>query len=194
MRTGQRTVWLTALLALAPLLPPVAPAASPPRITVDGATARQRAMVAWALGRYRIAGLRLPDLEIDFRPPKDCGLDWAYFDRDRSLIVDCEPSWSRPEAMETLLHELAHAWDLASLSDRTRRAFLAFRGLQSWRGAGTPWRQRGAEQMAEIVAWGLSEDGLPELTDRLTTIFHMRAADLGRSFTLLTGLRPLHAP
>jgi hypothetical protein len=191
MDTRRRTVTLVLAVGLGLAVQSVASSATRPPIRIHGASARQMAMVRWAVGRYRLAGLPLPSLDIEFRANGACGLDWAYYVREQRRIVDCDPWW-RSESRETLLHELAHAWDQLALTDEVRRRFMAFRGLDSWRGAGTPWARRGAEQTAEIVAWGLMDDGLPELTARLTKIFDMRAEDLPVAFEMLTGRKPVH--
>jgi hypothetical protein len=53
------------------------------------------------------------------------------------------------------LHEFAHAWDDTS-GAVDRDAFMARRGLSVWWG-GTEMRSReqGAEQLAQIIMWGL---------------------------------------
>jgi hypothetical protein len=178
----------------------VAMAGSPAaHIRVHHASAAERRLVAWAVGRYAKAGLMLPSLDIEFRPLQACGVAWAFFDRAHDRIVDCTASsnaaWvPSAEVKEVLLHELAHAWDWANLLEPTRRRFMAMQGLTTWRGRIEEWRQLGCEQAAEIVAWGLMDEQLGSLTDRLTSIFAMRAEDLPVAFRLLTGRAPLHGP
>lgn len=42
--------------------------------------------------------------------------------------------------------------------DRDRRErFLELRGLESWNGGDVPWRERGFEHAAEILAWHLGD-------------------------------------
>jgi hypothetical protein len=98
------------------------------------------------------------------------------------------------DVKEVLQHELAHAWDWANLSEPTRQRFLVMQRLTRWRGNIEEWRRLGCEQAAEIVAWGLMDEALGPLTDRLTSIFAMRAEDLPVAFRLLTGRAPLHGP
>lgn len=199
MDIPRRTTLPRAARLAAPALVLVLAASGPqqPSIRVQHANEAQRRLVAWAVGRYRLAGLTLPSLEIEFRPAAACGAAWAVFERDRQRIIDCDASgdasWVPSADMkEVLLHELAHAWDAASLTDTVRRRFIAMRGLTRWQGSIDEWRSLGGEQAAEIIAWGLMDEGLGPLTDRLTSIFDMRPGDLAVAFELLTGRAALH--
>jgi len=189
--------WLARFVAPALVLALAMGGPAEPGIHIHHASAAERRLVAWAIGRYRLAGLTLPSLDIEFRPAEACGDAWARYERDRQRIVDCDTSSSASwvpaaDVKEVLLHELAHAWDAASLTDGVRRRFMAMRGLTTWQGPITEWRSLGSEQAAEIIAWGLMDEGLGPLTDRLTTIFRMHSDDLPVAFQLLTGRAPLH--
>jgi len=151
-------------------------------------------MVTWTAGRFGQAGLRLPPLDVEFHAYGSCGANWGYYHPVPGRIDICDASWRpRSDAKETLLHEMAHAWDGLMLTDHMRREFLAFRGLRSWSGEQTPWVLRGMEQAAEIVSWGLMDRDVGALTNRLTGTLHINAGVLPVAFELLTGHRPFHS-
>jgi len=62
-------------------------------------------------------------------------------------------------------HELAHAWEGAALDDACRERFLQLRRLHAWAGDDVEWKQRGVEQIAEIVAWGLGDGTMAPMID-----------------------------
>ena len=55
-----------------------------------------------------------------------------------------------------LLHEMGHIWLDQNVTESTRARFLQLQGLVSWNTVSVPWRVRGYEQAAEIIAWGRS--------------------------------------
>ena len=86
---------------------------------------------------------------------------------------------------ETILHEIAHAWAAHNLSDDQRQAFVDLRGLDTWFGD-APWHERGSEQAAVIIAWGLGE------TSRRPTWMPNRDLDsLTKAFNQLVGTDPI---
>lgn len=64
-----------------------------------------------------------------------------------------------------VLHEFAHAWEEATLDDPCRERFLRIRGLEAWADDDVEWKQRGIEQIAEIVAWGLADGAMAPMID-----------------------------
>ena len=71
-----------------------------PRITfVDPPTPKAREIIAWAVDRYRDAGLQLPDLKISF--PSPCGGKGALYHVGRSAVDFCRINKHR------VLHEFA---------------------------------------------------------------------------------------
>ena len=80
------------------------------------------------------------------------------------------------------LHEMAHAWTEWHDSPATIDRFLRFRGLASWNDEGVPWNERGWEQAAEFVAYGVGERILsPNVPDA-------SLGQIARSYRLLTGI------
>ena len=163
---------------------PASPA--PPALTLHGADAAQARTVAWATERFRTAGLEsLPPLHVVLhatRTPCD-----GYLGLFSSGRIDlCTEGLLEPSARKFALHEMAHAWIEANVSAEVLDRFLRARCIATWNDRQRPWSERGAEQAAEIVAWGLGEGKvaprLPEAVDPATL------ADL---FELLTGRPPI---
>lgn len=130
---------------------PVAPA---PRVTVVGGTEEQRGAAEWAVTHFIDAGLELPDLVIAIHASDEpCdGFDGAFRSRETPARLDvCNPH------RLIVLHELAHAWDHHMLTDGLRQDFMDLRGLDTWNDGSTPWKERGIEDLAEIVVWGLRQ-------------------------------------
>lgn len=123
--------------------------------SIDGGTPGQQELVRDALDRFAELGLELPPLEILIGSSySECGgyrgMFWRSSDPTQRWQVDiC--------AVEILvvLHELGHAWVAATLSDEERDDYLEAWGLESWGDPATPWRSRGTEHAANLIAWGL---------------------------------------
>jgi branched-subunit amino acid transport protein len=91
-------------------------------------------------------------------------------------------------ARTTVLHELAHAWDLTWLDGQTRQAFLDGAGLEAWYGhRDVPWADRGVEQAAEILMWGLLETPSP-----LPRLHRPSCESLLAAYRTLTDALPTH--
>jgi hypothetical protein len=143
-----------------------------PVITFAGTpTDTQRDTIEWAVERYRSAGIRLPDLTISF--PQLCSGKAALYHVGQQAIGFCHV------AKRTVLHEFAHAWD-DTFHTVDRDGFLRLRGLHVWWG-GTEQKsaEQGAEQLAQIIAWGLlgaNPDSVPQFAgnsvEELTAAFH----------------------
>jgi hypothetical protein len=92
-----------------------------------------------------------------------------------------------PSARLLVLHELAHAWMHRQLDDATQRAFMDQMGLEVWSSAEVPWYDRGVEQAAQVIAWGLMDEPIELIRlDR-------SCEQLVESFHLLTGGQPPRA-
>jgi len=124
------------------------PAPRPQLTFLDPPTPRAAEIIAWAVDRFRDAGLQLPDLNISF--PTSCQGKKALYHVGRRSIDFCYII-----TKTTVLHEFAHAWDDTS-GAVDRDAFLKMRSLSVWWGGpGMPSDEQGAEHLAEIIAWGL---------------------------------------
>jgi hypothetical protein len=162
--------------------------------TVEGRSERevlQAGLQEWARARFEAAGLGLPPLEFVYPADEDDCDGWVGLvsrENDRLVIKSCAGGG---ELRHNLLHELAHAWDMAGgIPEETRRQFLEMRGLDSWRGADVDWNRRGQEHAAEIVAWGLelAQQGIPT---PVAEVGHQDSDSLRRAYLLLTGQAPL---
>jgi hypothetical protein len=100
-----------------------------------------------------------------------------------------------------MLHELAHAWANLNLSDEAKLAFSSFRNVR-WNDHSDPWRERGTEHAAEMIAWALADerysirwestqDGVSVSDFRLLTIGNSDVEELHDGFVLLTGMEPM---
>lgn len=154
-------------------------------VEVAADSVARRELVAWAVGRFRLAGLTLPPLQVRYHADTTgCagfyGLYRGVVD-GRHHIDMCTPSELH------LLHELAHAWAANGVTDEVRAAFLGVRGLEAWSGEDVAWGDRGSEHAASILAWGVA--------DRDFAIPSTTAGDTHESlvaaFEVLTGRPPL---
>jgi hypothetical protein len=162
-----------------------APALEQP-LTVHGATAAEEGAIDWALRRYRIAGLDgMPNLEVFLhRSDEACngGIGLYYAGR----IDLCTKDASEPYQRKFALHEMAHAWTEANVDAEVLVRFMDVRGIAAWNDRSFDWKERGTEQVAEIITWGLGAGEIaPLLPD---PIADRELADL---FELLTGRRPI---
>lgn len=148
-----------------------------PQITfLDPPTPKAQEIVAWAVDRYRDAGLQLPDLAISF--PTSCGGKTALYHVGLRSIDFCYII-----TKTTVLHEFAHAWDDTS-GAVDRDAFLDLRGLSVWwGGTGMPSDQQGSEHLAEIIAWGLMDVD----TRTAPQLPRNSVSELTNAFVMLTG-------
>jgi hypothetical protein len=162
-----------------------APARSQP-LTVQGATAAEERAIDWAIRRYHTAGLDgMPDLEVVLhRSDEGCngGIGLYYSGR----IDLCTKDSSEPYQRKFALHEMAHAWTEANVDATALGRFMDVRGIAAWNDRSFVWKERGTEQAAEIITWGLGEGEitplLPEAVD---------APTLSRLYKLLTGREPI---
>ncbi len=181
-----RTLSIMAVASLLGGAVPAGPALPPSVIEVSAETPGQAPLAAWAIERFEMAGLELPPVSIEFAAGGDerCGGNPARtYSGDTPTVVMC---WDvRPF---TLLHELAHVWVARNVPPADREVFMAMRdGVRAWTGPEVPWRDRGSEHAANVIAWGLGDTAIPDPRTLPTDDASMRAA-----FRHLTGTEPLH--
>lgn len=143
-------------------------------------------MLDWAIKRYRTAGLQMPEIDVYFH--QDSGGCGGYLGFTKNGRVDlCVRLAMEGQPQRILLHELAHAWAEVQLDEETRSAFIELRGLGGWNVTADDHKDRGTEQAAEIVAWGLGEGTTPPMISGDTT-----PEALAGGFRLLTGTEHLN--
>jgi len=155
-------------------------------LTVHGASAAEERAIDWAVRRYHAAGLDgMPNLEVFLhRSDEGCngGIGLYYSGR----IDLCTTDSSEPYERKFALHEMAHAWTEANVDADVLDRFMDVRGIAAWNDRSFDWKERGTEQAAEIITWGLGEGEiaplLPEITDPET---------LARLYRLLTARDPI---
>lgn len=120
--------------------------AAVPTITVVPDDAAHRERVRRAVGRYESAGLRLPDLHIEFSDD-GCYGHFGVFERSSSpwQVSVCS------DLEFVLTHELGHAWVAATLDRADRDAYVEFRDLPAWSSPDLHWRERGTEDAAFVL-------------------------------------------
>jgi hypothetical protein len=167
-----------------------ATAAVRPMRTTTGLSPQEEEVFAWASSLYEEAGLRLPAIDvIGHETMEACGGGAGYHHAEggRSTIDICGEHPRRFDEV-LFLHELAHAWDLAVLTDTRRAAFAELRGVTQWWDDGVhDWDERGAEHAAEIVTWALRDRPM-----RVFSIPDADCASLEAGYVALTGRPPLH--
>jgi hypothetical protein len=151
-----------------------------PGVGAHDANPDELALARWAVGRYAAAHLRLPPMDLYFHDdPSGCHGRNGYFVTGRVDL--CLGGFLNLSARHTVLHEMAHGWSEVALTGTARARFLAARGLSTWNDLGVDWPQRGWEQAADIVAWGIGDGVLrPTIPDN-------DPLALAEAYRLLTG-------
>jgi hypothetical protein len=155
-------------------------------LVILGADAEHARQISWAFERFRAAGLEdLPPLEVHLHPsPDDCKGRLGSYRAGR--IELCTTDSSDPYARKFALHEMAHAWTEANLDPATEARFMRLRGVNAWNDPHLAWKDRGIEQAAEVIAWGLGEGEIqPLLPEPAET------RELIDAYVLLTGTMPI---
>ncbi|MDX2379725.1 MAG: hypothetical protein QNM02_08200 [Acidimicrobiia bacterium] len=154
------------------------------------ATAAEAEIVDWAVGRFELAGLTLPSVEVSFSSDEaDCGgHEGLYRRRDgEHLVTVCIPG-DHPDADDyrrrTLLHELTHAWDQSSLTSDERDHLLPVLDVTDWYEA-DEWGRRGIERLAETFVFGLLDQ------PRRVLLIAVDCSDAYADFQAITGSTPL---
>jgi len=185
------TIGAFALMTLATTSPTRATEETTPVRILDGVrlhepNLQREEMLDWALKRYRAAGLQMPAVDVYFHGDSSgCG---GYLGYTQDGRVDlCIRLAMEHQPLRIVLHELAHAWAEVELDDETRARFMRLRNLPGWNVTADDWKDRGTEQAAEIIAWGLGDGtGTPQISGNL------EPSALADGFLLLTGSQPLH--
>jgi len=184
-RTGKIAAFILVLASSAALgaRSHAAPAGDP--IQIHGANAAQERSVDWAVQRFGAAGLsQLPRLDIYLHTSHDgCRGNLGYYLQGR--IDLCTKESSERYARKYALHEMAHAWVEVHVDGATHRRLMELRGITDWNDLNQPWKERGTEQAAEVIAWGLGEGTPPLLPEPSDT------ANLIAAYVLLTGHQPI---
>ncbi len=175
-----------AVTAVAPMqtLPEVP---EPALETIDGVrilsdSADEIAAIESALDKFEVAGWPLGNLEIRTGDEDGCGGNAGvrYLEEGYDVVEICT------QAEWTLLHELGHVWAATYLADDQRSEWVAMRGLEVWSG-GEKWEERGTEQLADIVAFGLYDEWHTP-----TSIAPNDRKSLITGFEWLFGMEPLN--
>ena len=155
-------------------------------LQVVATTDDERRKIARAIGLYEQAGLQLPPLVVRIGTLDGCnGHVAVHRGQDgHSTIELC--ATGRTGLEHILLHELAHAWVQHNVSDAARQRFQEVRGWEHWSDHSDEWRDRGTEQAAEVIKWGVNDRAAPILID------HDGCDDLANSYRILTGVDPVH--
>lgn len=147
--------------------------------TISGGTSFQRELVARALERYATAGLELPLLQVHLHnDPEECN-------GNRGSFSSGSTPWSITVCTEdelVYLHEIGHAWAELNLSEAERSDYVARRGLESWNDPETAWGDRGSEDAANTLAWGLVDDPIVDMLP------DGPLAERNEGFRILTGI------
>lgn len=157
-------------------------------------TDEQLEFVAWGESRFIDAGLVPPRVEFVFHEDTaECRLRRGLYYLSSRTVEICNVN------PETLIHEMAHAWVEANLTDAAKADFMQQRQLSVWNDHAVPWEERGTEHAATIVAWGVEDksrlvtwvepDGSRIL--RLLAISHSTPGELAAAYQFLTGV-PVH--
>lgn len=149
----------------------------------------QRALIEWAEGLFRQAGLHLPSFKVrahDERAACDGNIGlFSVIDGLAVIDLCSEPHGTAAGAL--VLHELAHAWTWKELGSDRRQAFQELRGFTHWSGGTVPWHEQGREQAAEILVWGLFDQPIGSVR-----IYGNSCGELLAGYFALTGTQPLH--
>ena len=95
----------------------------------------------------------MPNLEVFFhRSDEGCngGKGLYYSGRIDLCIKDASAPYQRKFA----LHEMAHAWTEANIDAEVLGRFMDLRRIAAWNDRSFDWKERGTEQVAEIITWG----------------------------------------
>lgn len=167
------------------------------RTVVWNGTRALEALLRWAIGRYRVAGLPPPrprSVTFSADPTRCYGSlgvaegehaeDIVLCIADRSACTTSGCATFAPRPASVVLHELAHTW-LAQQLDARRRAAYARHLHLAWDNFLDGWEQRAGEYAADVLAWGVQAGPRP-----LGRQAEPSVASLGDDFRLLTGRSP----
>lgn len=148
-------------------------------------------LVTWSVGLFDEAELELPPVRFVYHgdDTTPCsGWGGVHRSADGRSTIDICRSDAGGATPWLFLHELAHAWAAHDLDDGRRADFQALRGWTHWSDhEELEWHERGTEQAAEIIAWGLIDRPVG-----VVTIHDNTCDDLDAGYRTLTGRPPLH--
>lgn len=139
-------------------------------VEVSNHTADGLALVNWAFARFEVAGLVEPTVrEIDFGhgdPGCEDAAGWAVLgvgDESITMCLDIDRICRHVDGAAVftvvgrvcILHELSHLWLSQNVTEPAHSEFMELTGANNWRDPDTPWSERGVEQAADTIAWGL---------------------------------------
>jgi hypothetical protein len=134
-------------------------------VAVYNGTAATNDYVRWGLQRFADAGLTLPEVDsVTFvREHSQCPLGrpgYSRYDDSGGAIFLCFPPGEadESEAELVLLHELSHVWMHQNVGPGTEQAFMRSVGVARWDDPGDDWDQRGVEQAANTMMFGLMSE------------------------------------
>ena len=163
--------------------------AADPHSPATAFTTEEQQTVAATQRLYQAWGLEFPNVPIRFHADSttacdgEAGLYQVWAD-GRATVDVCYPGDNVEigDIMRdrVLWHEVAHAYIEPRTDEATKAAFLDELGLQAW--SDTDWDQRGGENAAEILVWGMS-DGRYHLT-----LEDIDCETKSAGFEILTGL------
>jgi hypothetical protein len=183
---SRRIATFLCLVVAASILGGQRPAPAHEPLVIHGADPVQERAIDWSIRRYREAGLDgMPDLDVYLhRSHEECNGGLGLYHAGR--IDLCTEEASEPYQRKFALHEMAHGWIETNVDGAVLDRFMDIRGIAAWNDRSYDWKQRGTEQAAEIVTWGLGEGEisplLPEAVDAPTLV---------RLYELLTGREPI---
>lgn len=158
--------------------------------------------VRWGLSRFEQAGLAAPHIDsVAFIRARvychDVAGQASISTEETSIVLCFTPAevcvddscalWSM-RSRHYWLHELAHPWLDEFADDEVRSEFLDLFGLPKWSDLDDPWRQRGVERAADVLAHSLMDETVT-LYPQINESCLLR--DSG--FHILTGSVPLVA-
>lgn len=183
---SRRIATFLCLLVAASILGGQHPAPAREPLVIHGADTAQERAIDWSIRRYREAGLDgMPDLEVYLHRSHDaCDGGLGLYHAGR--IDLCTEDSSDPYRRKFALHEMAHAWIESNVDTAVLDRFMDVRGIAAWNDRSFDWKDRGTEQAAEIVTWGLGEGQISPLLPQATD-----APTLARLYELLTGREPI---
>ena len=153
--------------------------------TMTDLTAEQEDLIRSSLATYERAGLRLPGIHFTgYDDREQCrGRQGMARRSGRTTKVWICTRETGPVEKWMVLHELAHTWDYEVLTPERREALIELRNLNGWRLG--EWNERGSEQSAEIIVWGIIGREAKMVRFDNTSCHELTAA-----FVTLTGNQP----
>ena len=161
-----------------------------PATELVGMTADEEAATRHQLALFVEAGLPLPPLTINRHHDRVAcnNHDGLHHENGTWSTIDICTTDSRAWEARTLLHELTHAWAFHFMTPEHQQAFRKIRGWKYWLNYDeAAWEDNGAEQAAEIMVWGLSDQAVA-----VVRIDQRSCDELHAAYVALTGLEPLH--